>query len=94
VELTGRCDAIDGEEITNKIPDLEERARATQQDHQMCPTGKDFKHFCKAKHLRISSVRQGLVNHAGQGLVNHAIKSCPGDSGLTSLLKPKRKGSG
>jgi hypothetical protein len=60
----------------------------------MCPIGKDFKRFREAKPLRISARQQGLVNHAGQGLVNHAIKSCPGDSGLTSLFKPKRMGSG
>jgi len=39
--------------------------------HQMCPIGADFKHFYGAKPLRISVLRQGLVNHASQGLVNH-----------------------
>jgi hypothetical protein len=73
-----------------KIPDLEEGASATQQTHQMCPISADFKHFCKQKQLRISVVRQGLVNHASQGLVNHAGKSSPGEIGLTSLFKPKR----
>jgi hypothetical protein len=72
------------------IPDLEGAASATQQTHQMCLISADFKHFCKQKPLRISVVRQGLVNHASQGLVNHASKSSAGDIELTSLFKPNR----
>src|SRR6266581_2567097 len=93
-DFAGSGDAIDGEEFTNEIPDLEEGAGATQQTHQMCPIGADFKHFHKAKPVRISRGRQGLVNHASQGLVNHAGKSRPGDIGLTSLFKPNRTRSG
>jgi hypothetical protein len=73
---------------------LEEGAGATQQTHQMCPISADFKHFRRAKHVRISAVWQGLVNHVHQGLVNHAGKSAPGEIGLTSLFKSKRMGSG
>src|SRR5438046_2863922 len=74
-DFAGSGDAIDGEEFTNEIPVLEERAGATQQTYQMCPIGADFKHFRAAKPVRISRGRQGLVNHASQGLVNHAGKS-------------------
>jgi len=83
-------DAIDGEEFTNKIPDFEEGAGATQQTHQMCLIRVDFKRFCKAGRVRISTFRQGLVNHVSQGLVNHAGKSTVGEIGLTSLFKSKR----
>jgi hypothetical protein len=48
----------------------------------MCLIGADFKHFYGAEPLRISTLRQGLVNHA--------LKSARGDIGLTSLFKSKR----
>jgi hypothetical protein len=54
----------------------------TSETHQMCLIGADFKHFYGAKPLRISALRQGLVNHA--------LKSASGDIGLTSLFKSKR----
>jgi hypothetical protein len=49
----------------------------------MCPIGADFKHFYDDRPLRISAIQQGLVKHA--------LKSAPGDIGLTSLFKSKRK---
>jgi hypothetical protein len=74
-----------------KSSGLEDEGHANQRTHQMCPIGADFKHFYGAKPLRISAVRQGLVNHASQGLVNHESKSGSGDIGLTSLFKSKRQ---
>jgi hypothetical protein len=50
----------------------------TSETHQMCLIGADFKHFYDAKPLRISALRQGLVNHA--------LKSVSGDIGLTAFL--------
>ena len=42
-------DRLDGEEITNEIPDIEEAAEAIQQTNQMCPIDADFKHFRAVK---------------------------------------------
>jgi hypothetical protein len=42
-------DTVDGEEITNEIPDIEDEAKANQETHQMCPIDADFKHFHAAR---------------------------------------------
>jgi hypothetical protein len=44
----------DGEEFTNKIPDIEAGLSARRQPHQMCLIHGDFKHFAasKANHFR------------------------------------------
>ena len=41
-------EAVDGEEITNKIPDIEASADADREPHQMCLIHGDFKHFTAA----------------------------------------------
>jgi hypothetical protein len=43
---------VDGEEFTNKIPDIEENWNADRQTHQMCLIHRDF------KHLAASNARQ------------------------------------
>src|ERR1700682_3330966 len=47
-------EAVDGEEFTNKIPDIEAGWNANQQTHQMWLIHRDFKHFAagKAKQFR------------------------------------------
>ena len=47
-------EAVDGEEFTNKIPDIEAGFYANHEPHQMCPIHGDFKHFAasKANHFR------------------------------------------
>ena len=47
-------EGLDGEEFTNKIPDIEASWDANQQTHQMCLIHRDFKHFAasKANHFR------------------------------------------
>jgi hypothetical protein len=42
-------EAVDGEEFTNKIPDIEADWNADQQQHQMCLIPSEFKHFAVAK---------------------------------------------
>jgi hypothetical protein len=59
----------------------------SEQTHQMCPIGMDFKHFRAAGNRRFSARPQHLVNHANQGVVNHARKSNAGDGRLTRLFK-------
>ncbi|WP_192739010.1 hypothetical protein [Bradyrhizobium sp. OAE829] len=46
---------MDGEEFTNKIPDIEASWDANQPTHQMCLIHGDFKHFdaSKANHFRL-----------------------------------------
>jgi hypothetical protein len=48
-ELGESGDTVDGEEITNEIPDIEEAANTNQQRYQMCPIDADFKHFRAGK---------------------------------------------
>ena len=45
---------LDGEEFTNKIPDIEAGWNANRWTHQMCLIHGDFKHFAasKANHFR------------------------------------------
>jgi hypothetical protein len=38
-------EAVDGEEFTNKIPDIEEGWNAIRRTHEMCLIHRDFKHF-------------------------------------------------
>src|SRR5258708_26482987 len=47
-------EAVDGEEFTNKIPDIEASSDADHEPHQMCLIHGDFKHFAasKANHFR------------------------------------------
>jgi hypothetical protein len=47
-------EVLDGEEFTNKIPDIEADWDANQPTHQMCLIHRDFKHFdaSKANHFR------------------------------------------
>jgi len=49
-------EVLDGEEFTNKIPDIEWSSGANRQTHQMCLIHRDFKHFAapNAKHFRHS----------------------------------------
>jgi hypothetical protein len=63
-------EAADGEEITNKIPKIEEalktiRRKLACRAHEMCPIHADFKHF-RGSCERISIVPQLLVKHAGE----------------------------
>jgi hypothetical protein len=48
------CEAVDGEEFTNKVPDIEEGWNANRQGFQMCLIHRDFKHFAapNAKQFR------------------------------------------
>ena len=54
---------LDGEEFTNKIPDIEAGLRAKQQPHQMCLIHRDFKHFdgSKANHFRLHSKNSSIM---------------------------------
>jgi hypothetical protein len=47
-------EAVDGEEFTNKIPDIEEGGERNRRTHQMCLIHRDFKHFAtpNAKQFR------------------------------------------
>jgi hypothetical protein len=47
-------EAVDGEEFTNKIPDIGESWDANRQTQQMCLIHRDFKHFAapNAKQFR------------------------------------------
>jgi hypothetical protein len=47
-------EGLDGEEFTNKIPDIEASSGADHVPHQMCLIHRDFKHFAasKANHFR------------------------------------------
>ena len=78
---------VDGEEFTNKIPDIEE-GWETQigKTYQMCLIHRDFKHFAapNAKHFR--HLPQGLVNHVSQGLVNHAARCRAGDVSINQAF--------
>src|SRR5882757_8367362 len=92
-EVAGLCETVlaDGEEFTNKIPGIEGGWNANRRTHQMLLIHKYFKNFAVAEARQFQLFAQGLVNHVRQGLVNHAGRSGPGDTGLTSLFKPKRK---
>jgi hypothetical protein len=58
---------LDGEEFTNKIPDIEEGGNANPQGPQMCLIHRDFKHFAtpnakQFRHLRkVSSIMRAKV---------------------------------
>ena len=60
-------DVVDGEEFTNKIPDIEGSGNANRQGHQMCLIHRDFKHFASPnakqfRHLRkVSSIMRAKV---------------------------------
>jgi len=49
-------EAVDGEEFTNKIPDIEEGGNANRRTHEMCLIHRDFKRFAtpNAKQFRLS----------------------------------------
>src|SRR6202171_6110697 len=51
-------EAVDGEEFTNKIPDIEAGWNANQQTHQMCLIHSDFKHFATAKAKQFRLLRK------------------------------------
>ena len=58
---------MDGEEFTNKIPDIEASWDANRPIHQMCLIHGDFKHFAasKANHFphcrKVSSIMRAKV---------------------------------
>src|SRR5882724_6767057 len=85
--LAESADAGDGEEFTNKIPDIEAGWNANRWTHQMCLIHGDFKHFASRKanqfHLwrKVSSIMRAKVLSIMRG--DH--------TGLTSLFKPKPK---
>ena len=60
-------EVLDGEEFTNKIPDIEEAGTQIGKTHQMCLIYRDFKHFAtpNAKHFRhlrkVSSIMRAKV---------------------------------
>jgi hypothetical protein len=60
-------EAVDGEEFTNKIPDIEEGGNANRQGPQMCLIHGDFKHFAlpnarQFRHLgKVSSIMRAKV---------------------------------
>ena len=60
-------DVVDGEEFTNKIPDIEGSGNANRQGLQMCLIHRDFKHFARPnakqfRHLRkVSSIMRAKV---------------------------------
>jgi hypothetical protein len=85
---------LDGEEFTNKIPDIEESGNANRQGLSDVPDSRGFQAFYDAKWQTISAFPQGLVNHVRQGLVNHAARCRAGDFSLTRLFKAKRKSPG
>ena len=84
-------EAVDGEEFTNKIPDIDEGAERKSASPSDVPDSQGFQAFCGTNCQRFSTLPQGLVNHVSQGLVNHARKCAVSHTGLTSLFKPKRK---
>ena len=49
---------MDGEEFTNKIPDIEAIWHANQPTHQMCLIHGDFKHFAASKANHFQQVRK------------------------------------
>ena len=55
--------ALDGEEFTNKIPDIEASWDANLWTHQMCLIHRDFKHFAapKANHFRLQSKNSSIM---------------------------------
>ena len=61
------CDVADGEEITNKIPDICGDFLTRRQAHQMCPFDADFKHFRVAlgqdflRRRKVSSIMRAKV---------------------------------
>jgi hypothetical protein len=87
--------AADGEEITNKIPRIEEGLKQARSGHghkssspSDVPDSRGLQAFSQAQSQRISKIPQGLVNHVSQALVNHADECRAGDVRLTSLFKP------
>ena len=54
---------LDGEEFTNKIPDIEAGFDANRPTHQMCLIHGDFKHFdgSKANHFRRCSKNSSIM---------------------------------
>jgi hypothetical protein len=81
-------EAVDGEEITNKIPKiaegLEKASRlegsdANQRRHEMCPIDADFKHFRSSETKEFRQYRKVLSSMRA------------GDLRLTSLFKPMRR---
>jgi hypothetical protein len=56
-------DVLDGEEFTNKIPDIEASWDANQPTHQMCLIHGDFKHFeaSKANHFQHHSKNSSIM---------------------------------
>ncbi|WP_436212995.1 hypothetical protein [Bradyrhizobium sp. LjRoot220] len=54
---------MDGEEFTNKIPDIEAGGNADRPTHQMCLIHRDFKHFdaSKANHFRYQNKNLSIM---------------------------------
>ena len=51
-------EAVDGEEFTNKIPDIEESGNANRQASQMCLIHRDFKHLAVPNAIQFQYFRK------------------------------------
>jgi hypothetical protein len=86
-------EAVDGEEITNKIPRIADEGKQhgigrgyKSTNYEMCPIHADFKHFRgdKAKEFRHRSNISSIMCAKVLSIMR------AGDARLTSLFKPKR----
>ena len=65
-------DACDGEEFTNKIPEIEGGCGRRAAHPPDVPNSQRTSSILQRRKPKISALPQGLVNHVSQGLVNHA----------------------
>jgi hypothetical protein len=93
-EACADAEVVDGEEFTNKIPDVETRLGRKAADQADVADSPGVQAFRSNNCQPFSALPQGLVNHVGKAPVNHAARCGAGDVGLTSLFKPKRKSPG